>query len=433
MKTRLTLALLLLMTVGAAAQTSQREMYANPYRNGSTYFAYPGPVQKVLTPAPAGYEPFYISHYGRHGSRYMTSNKYYVQAITPMDSAAKLGLLTPKGEEVLAKLKAGYADAYNRDGDLTALGGRQHREIAHRMYDRFPELLSQPLQVDARASTSRRVMISMFNFCWELQGLNPDLDIRMDASEHDMPFVVSDSRVKPAVTEEAEAIHKKFSAYRDGAYSKPERLMKVLFKDVRKVEAFVDGPDLMKSLYNVAQDFQNVPELGLSMTDIFTKEELFRIFAGSSAGWLRQTGLIPGSTPMYLQKKAVRDSIESIADRVIREGKPALTLRFSHDSSVLPLAYLIGLKETLGGKPDTKDLYKSISIDKIVPMAGNIQMIFYRKAVPEPAEGPVSDDILVKFLLNENETSIPIKTDCAPYYHWSDVKRFWEGHPAITQ
>ena len=80
---------------------------------------------------------------------------------------------------------------------------------------------------------------------------------------------------------------------------------------------------------------------------------------------------------------------------------------------------------TLGGKPDTKDLYKSISIDKIVPMAGNIQLVFYRK--------PGSDDILVKFLLNENETSIPIKTDCAPYYHWSDVKRFWEGHPAITQ
>ena len=242
MKTRLTLTLLLLMTVGAAAQTSKREMYADPYRNGSTYFAYPGPVQKVLTPAPAGYEPFYISHYGRHGSRYMTSNKYYVQAITPMDSAAKLGLLTPKGEEVLAKLKAGYADAYNRDGDLTALGGRQHREIAHRMYDRFPELLSQPLQVDARASTSRRVMISMFNFCWELQGLNPDLEIRMDASEHDMPFVVSDSRVKPEVTEEAEAIHKKFSAYRDDAYSKPERLMKVLFKDVRKVEGVRGRP-----------------------------------------------------------------------------------------------------------------------------------------------------------------------------------------------
>jgi hypothetical protein len=244
----------------------------------------------------------------------------------------------------------------------------------------------------------------------------------MDASEHDMPCVVSDSRVKPEVTPEAEAIHRKFSAYRDDAYSKPEHLMKVLFKDVRKAEEFVDGPDLMKSLYNVAQDLQNVPELGLSMTDIFTKEELFRIFTGSSAGWLRQTGLIPGSTPMYLQKKAVRDSIESIADRVIREGKPALTLRFSHDSSVLPLAYLIGLKETLGGGPDPKNLYKTISIDKIIPMAANIQLVFYRKAG--------SDDVLVKFLLNENETSIPVKTDCAPYYHWKDVKAYWAVHPS---
>ena len=431
MTTRYTLALLLgLLAAGASAQTSKREMFADPDRTGSTYFAYPGPSQKVLTPAPAGYEPFYISHYGRHGSRYMTSNKYYVQAITPMDSAAKLGLLTPKGEEVLEKLKTGYADAYQRDGELTQLGAQQHRGIARRMYERFPELVGQPLKVDARSSTSGRCMISMFNFCWELQGKNPDLEITMAASEHDMPFVVSDSRVKPEVTEEAEAIHKKFSAYRDDAYSKPERLMKVVFKDVRKVEAFVDGPDLMKSLYNVAQDFQSLPELGLSMTDVFTKEELFHIWTGSNASWLRQSGIVPGSTPMYLQKKAVRDTMESIADRVIREGKPSLTLRFSHDSSVLPLAYLMGLKETQGllasatnaGRNDPANVYKYVSIDKIIPMAANIQLVFYRK------EG--SDDVLVKFLLNENETTIPVKTDCAPYYHWSDVKRYWDGYPA---
>ena len=422
MTTKYTLALLLgLIAVGASAQTSKREMFADLDRTGSTYFAYPGPSQKVLTPAPAGYKPFYISHYGRHGSRYMTSNKYYTQAITAMDSAAKLGLLTPKGEEVLEKLKIGYADAYQRDGELTQLGAQQHRGIAHRMYERFPELLGQPLKVDARSSTSGRCMISMFNFCWELQGMNPDLEITMAASEHDMPFVVSDSKVKPEVTPEAEAIHRKFSDYRDGTY-KSDRLMKVLFKDVKKVEGFVDGPDLMKSLYNVAQDFQSLPELGLSMTDIFTKEELFNIWTGSNASWFRQSGIIPGSTPTYLQKKAVRDTMESIADRVIRSGKPSATLRFSHDSSVLPLAYLIGLKETMGARPDPANLYKTASIDKIIPMAGNIQLVFYRK------DG--SDDILVKFLLNENETSIPVKTDCAPYYHWKDVKAYWAEHPA---
>ena len=87
-------------------------------------------------------------------------------------------------------------------------------------------------------------------------------------------------------------------------------------------------------------------------------------------------------------------------------------------SSVLPLAYLLGLKESRGGTPDIPNLYKHISIDKIIPMAANIQLVFYR---PTTIEG---GDILVKFLLNEDGTSIPIKTDCAPYYHWTDVKAF---------
>ena len=52
-------------------------------------------------------------------------------------------------------------------------------------------------------------------------------------------------------------------------------------------------------------------------------------------------------------------------------------------------------------------------------MAGNIQLIFYRKAG--------SDDVLVKFLLHEKETSIPVKTDMAPYYHWKDVEAFYRS------
>ena len=64
------------------------------------------------------------------------------------------------------------------------------------------------------------------------------------------------------------------------------------------------------------------------------------------------------------------------------------------------------------------NIYKYISIDKIIPMAANIQMVFYRK------NG--SDDILVKFMLNENETTVPdVKTDCPPYYHWSDLRVFY--------
>ncbi len=408
----------LLLCVAATAQTTKRELLQDLGKTGASYYAYPGPRQTALTPAPEGYKPFYISHYGRHGSRYVSDNKYYTRAIAALDSAARLGLLTPRGRDVLAKLCVGYADAFNRDGDLTALGGRQHREIARRMYERFPELLSQPLRIDAKSSTTRRCMISMFNFCGELQALNPWLDISMDASSHDMHYVVGNSDVKLAKGPRQDEFERKLDLLDEKA-SDSRRLMKVLFTDPAKVSAFVKGSDLAYNLYKVASDLQNVPELNLSLMDLFTRDELFDTWVVGNADWLLGYGLIPGSTPGYLKRKEVMDSIVSYADRFVAGDRPAVSLRFSHDSAVLPLAYMLGLKEAMGATGDLANVYKQVSIDKIIPMGGNIQLVFYKK------DG--SDDVLVKFLLNENETSVPVRTDCAPYYHWTDVKAYWNG------
>jgi len=414
----------------AFAQTTKKEIFNDIYRTGSNYFAYPGPKQQKQTKAPEGYTPFYISHYGRHGSRYMSSNEYYVTAINKLDSAAQFGILSAKGQEVLEKLRIGYADAWHRDGDLSKLGARQHQEIAHRMYERFPELLSQPLKIDAKSSTVRRCMLSMFNFCQELQCLNPQLEITMDASKRDFRWVVEDLSIKPAETPASEAYEQQRSAIFEGAHN-PTRLMESLFTDTNKAAEFINGRDLMEALYNVAEDLQNVPELNIELIDVFTKEELFNMWTGYNAGWLLNTGLVPGCTPYYEQQREVLDSIVSKANQVILKGEPTVDLRFSHDSSVLPLAYLLGLKEARSGKPDIPNLYKYISIDKIIPMAANIQMVFYR---PLPASlketsacGQINpDDVLVKFLLNENETTIPgVKTDSAPYYKWRDIENYY--------
>ena len=344
----------------------------------------------------------------------MSRNQYYETAINMLDSAKTVGLLSPKGNEVLEKLRIGYADAWHRDGDLTELGGRQHREIARRMAERFPTLLSQPLHVDAKSSTSRRCMLSMFNFCTELQSLNPSLDIRLDASKHDMKYVVEDMSLKPKPTQQSDALWKQAGDIFERAHDS-RRLMSTLLTDPSRVAPTFSGRTLMEALYNVAQDLQNVPELNISLIDIFTPDELFNMWQGYNMSWLIDTGLVPGSAPYYHILDEVVDSIVANADRVIREGKPTMTLRFSHDSSVLPLAYYLGLKEAMGATDNLPSLYKHISIDKIIPMSANIQMIFYRK------DG--FDDILVKFLLNENETTLPaLKTKTAPYYHWTDVK-----------
>ena len=50
-------------------------------------------------------------------------------------------------------------------------------------------------------------------------------------------------------------------------------------------------------------------------------------------------------------------------------------------------------------------------------MASNLQFIFYRSNIKDK-------DILFKVLLNEEEATLPIQTDCAPYYHWSDFRQY---------
>lgn len=48
---------------------------------------------------PAGYTPFYISHYGRHGSRYLTHDVKFDMVIRYLEEASSKELLTRVGEK----------------------------------------------------------------------------------------------------------------------------------------------------------------------------------------------------------------------------------------------------------------------------------------------------------------------------------------------
>ena len=122
MKMRLFAAFLLLGLWGATAQTAREQIAAMPERAGGIYHSYeylPGPA----VPAPKGYVPFYISHYGRHGSRWHTSEKIYAEPLGILRKADSAGVLTPKGRDLLAKVEVIAADARDRYGDLSQRRG----------------------------------------------------------------------------------------------------------------------------------------------------------------------------------------------------------------------------------------------------------------------------------------------------------------------
>jgi len=72
----------------------------NPDRAACNMHSYEfGPIKD--TPAPEGYVPVYISHYGRHGSRHDISASAFQEAIQLLSTADSLGQLTVAGKTLL--------------------------------------------------------------------------------------------------------------------------------------------------------------------------------------------------------------------------------------------------------------------------------------------------------------------------------------------
>lgn len=87
----------------AGAQTTYEEVAADLDKSGGVYYAYP--VKEAMnTPAPDGYEPFYISHFSRHGSRYLIADDDLDRVVDVFQKAHDAGALTPLGEDVRARL-----------------------------------------------------------------------------------------------------------------------------------------------------------------------------------------------------------------------------------------------------------------------------------------------------------------------------------------
>ena len=103
MKKTILLALSLSLCAFAGAQTTVEELSADWNKLGGLYYAYPGP-QSAQTPAPKGYKPFYISHFGRHGSRWLINPATYEATYAILHNADSLGALTELGKSVLERV-----------------------------------------------------------------------------------------------------------------------------------------------------------------------------------------------------------------------------------------------------------------------------------------------------------------------------------------
>lgn len=411
-------ALWALLSTALSAQNVREQLKNDLFKAGSNYYAYKTPV-KPLTPAPSGKKPFYFSHYARHGSRYLVKAKDYDYPYGILLKAQQQGKLSAEGLRAIKMVETLCKEAEGRYGELTELGAAQHRQIAQRMYDRFPEVFQKHATIDAKSTVVIRCILSMENELLQLVKNKPKLRIKSDASQYDMYYMnLQDSALyKKRYPKESMDNYKAFCV----PHAIDRQAMGRLFNDSVYVRDSVDTYNLNLALFKMASSVQGTEmRHHFNLFDIYTIDELFNNWLQANAYWYISFGNNPlnGGQQPFTQRNLLRKIIEE-ADSCMALPTPGATLRFGHETIVLPLTCLLGINGFDRQFTNLEELDANGWINfEVFPMAANIQFVFYRKNKKDK-------DVLVKVLLNEEEATLPLASDCAPYYHWSDFRDYY--------
>ena len=398
-------------TMASAQQANVLDqLKSDPRKSYGTDYTYSFNAPQ-LTKAPRGYKPFYISHYGRHGSRYYWNANLYRELDSLLTIAHQKHLLTTEGEGFYERFMVAKEELKTGVSELTQVGWDQHQRIARTMYDNFPQVFKNGGHVLAISSLSGRCVLSMSAFCQELVQCNPKIEIREQSSRFTLDGVVPTDKENPLRRKFPRARprfenNRNLFNYRD---SLNENIISRVFVSTEGLPG--NMRHIASNLINLYTSLPSISHEGM-MGHIITDEEIARRWESSNLGsysWV--------FGPQYDMIPILEDIIKK-ADAVITGSSDRIAdLRFGHDTCIGPLTVLMGINGA-DSDPEDPNEVKNIYQNWQTCKASNIQLVFYRGKKS-------SDDILIKCLLNGVEASLPLPADNYPYYKWSDFRQFF--------
>ena len=395
----------------------------NPNLALPTYSTYPSIPLGEIAAAPEGFEPFYFTLVGRHGSRYDRSERHFKSILSVYRKADSLGILTEQGKHLYAHIAEIEAAQEGRSGELSELGYNQWLGIAHRAYKNFAPIFAEG-SIEGKSSTSLRCLLSLVAFNQGIKEHSPQLAIYQQARKSELA-IVRPLYDNPNTPELARKIHKECGE--KGEWNKnlsvwvkesdASSFLSKVTTDRKRLIKECGG----KSYFNVlrysfrALLFGENFELGdrKLLTELFTPEEMYRIYVHQTAKWVN-TSVGRGKDEVEMYSSFMRPMVDDIVDKcnAAIEGKNPhkANLRFTHDSYVGPLLSVMGYEGCVPQyNTDIELATTSFNFGTVVPMAANLQIVLYRNKRGE---------VLVRSLVNERDAYLPIKCATAPFYPW---------------
>ena len=401
------------ISVSASAQTFLDIIKDNPQAASYAFYTYTEPGEVMLTKAPKGFKPIYISHYGRHGSRYHTSESFFTHGEEGLKAADQAGILTAQGKNLYKEFMTTVQEHDGMLGMLSPLGAREHRGIAQRMYDRFGRVFKKRSEVDIVSSPIQRCIISMSNFTFTLKDNAPKLQYTFATGDRYMDYIC-----KEIDNEQMFASTSEFERQTREATCKYDKLFSSIFTSPSEAEKLLPDPQLfVRSLYLTGCICACLDWLNVDIFKYFDAEELAQQAAIRSDKFYGEYGgsLEWGDVTDAVAHDLLKDFIAK-ADAALQSGSDrAADLRFGHDSGILPLMALLKI-DGMDVRYPMAEAHDYWSCHDHIPMASNFQMVFYRNRKGET---------LVKMLYNEKETTIKaVSAYQGPYYRWEDLRDY---------
>lgn len=375
-----------------------------------------------IAKAPKGYKAFYITHYGRHGSRNAWNVETYKLLHQVFIEAHNEGKLTSVGEDFRAKYEDYYFIPYLNTGDIVPLGFEQHKRIGEIVYDAFPEVFKGAKKVNAVTSTSQRSIVSMSSFCLSLQAKNPSLDIFQSCDHTGMkviapvsaPAEIRRNYIAPSDQPTLESVAD-FTA-RTVDY---KGILERLFTDPAFVEKYQGGSTRFCSeLFSFLGNYHNSSEEPI-FDGTVTVDQLLTLWEANN-----YRSFYGDITSRYNQIPLLEDIITKAEEAFVNPGIAA-DLRFGHDYVMEAFTCLLDMNSS-GTVPQDASEAKYWFQSYNTPMANTVLFAFYRNK---------QNDIIFQLIWNEATASLPqLVPVYEGFYRWDDFKEWAEAliasHPA---
>ena len=428
---------LILSISGLSCLAQPEVVLGDPFKSSGLDNIYDFDAQ-ICTAAPKGYEAFYISHYGRHGSRYPYTASVATALLDLLHEAEGKENLSEYGSGLMARLELFMEKAGNHIGELTDLGRQQQYRLAGEMAERYPQAFRKGAVVTAQASSSSRSILSMASFCTALARKCPSIRIdqfqgfaETQATAPNMgrnPLRIKGPGLgNPYRESPAEFMQRRFPEFTETVLGK-------MFKDPYAALGDRDVQYLMDHIYMLIGGMNSLPDgVRMDFSDIATPETLARMWELDNYQRFCEYIVYTASCCSVFKdiieradaRLALLDSAAGMLEGRAEGRAEGADLRFGHDHVLMSLLMIADI-DSFGELPENPDELGLVFQTFRSPMAANLHFVFYR---PKNGRGPILTGLSLNgqpARLSALDKELGISPDESAFYRWDDVKAWFE-------